>query len=570
MKVTIKGKGTTVTLDQRHFLARGGEGAIYAKDDTVYKVCESGKMIPEGKFKELAALNDPRIIRPMDIFTTDKGEDGYTMKFVDDTYALCQIFPVAFRNRNGVTPDTMLKLVREMQDGIQYVHKQRCLIVDLNELNFLVKKALDKLYFIDVNSYKTPSYQPTAIMPSIRDPHCGNSFSELTDWYSFAIVSFMMFIGMHPYKGKHPKFSDPKTSMLECMKHNLWIGNPDVKYPKGACLTFDVIPEAYLNWYKAVLGEGKRVPPPSDLVAFINVVTQKIKQVVGSNNFLIDEVFSTAADIVKYYNIGGKDVIISQDTLYYDHRTHYHLPVGDYKLGATPTTQRPIAAWIEGQSVKLWDVVFQKEIPFMLNGDGLMVNDGRIYVKNGMRVVEVIFTELPGNLLASPHQVNSVMERATTLYDGCIIQNLFDAHYVSLFPETKQCRQFALRELDGYKVVDAKYESRVLMVMAVNQASGAYDRFVFRFAKDWSGFDVRVVKDVTNMGLNFTVLDNGVCASITEQEKLELFRAEKDAQGIKEFDDPAIEADMILTHKGAQTLFYRGKKLYSITVSKKP
>jgi hypothetical protein len=333
-----------------------------------------------------------------------------------------------------------------------------------------------------------------------------------------------------------------------------------------------VIPQNYLNWYKAIFEDGKRVPPPSDLVAMIQVVTQAVKQIGGSNNFSIDEIFEAPMEIIRHQYLGGKDVLVTNDRKIFVDKRPFAVPAtaNDPQIGMTPTTQRPVAAWLEGREVKLWDVYMQREIPFILNGEAIMASEGRIYIKSHTKVLEVILTELPNNLLASPHEVGSVMEHATNFYEGCVIQNLFDAHYASLFPATKQCHQFPLRELDGYKVIEAKYEHRVLMIMAVNAKSGQYDRFVFRFARDWSGYDVRIVSDVQNMGLNFTVKDNGVGVCINEKEEVELFRAERGDANLTLIDDPAIEADMRVSHRGSETLVFKGRKLYSVNPRKKP
>ena len=63
---------------------------------------------------------------------------GYTMPSVADAFVLCQTFPKAFREREGLTPDLTLGLVRKLQEGIAHVHARHILIVDLNEMNFLV------------------------------------------------------------------------------------------------------------------------------------------------------------------------------------------------------------------------------------------------------------------------------------------------------------------------------------------------------------------------------------------------------------------------------------------------
>ena len=105
MKIFPRG-APAVELTQRHFLAAGGEGKIYVKDKTVYKIYEDPvQMIPEGKIRELSVLDDPHIIKPeLPILDAKNILIGYTMKYVKDAIALCMLFTKTYRNTNHITP----------------------------------------------------------------------------------------------------------------------------------------------------------------------------------------------------------------------------------------------------------------------------------------------------------------------------------------------------------------------------------------------------------------------------------------------------------------------------------
>jgi DNA-binding helix-hairpin-helix protein with protein kinase domain len=200
MLCTIKGKGHIIDLNNKNFLAQGGEGSVYVIGKTAYKIYnDPKKMLPLGKIRELSVLTDKNIIKPDEVLTVKNQEVGYTMRFVDDTYALCQLFTKAFRQRNNLQHDTMFKLIQSLQNLVKHIHEKKILVVDLNEMNFLASTDFKDIYAIDVDSYQTPTYKATAIMESIRDRHTKN-FNEGSDWFSFAILAFQMFIGIHPYK----------------------------------------------------------------------------------------------------------------------------------------------------------------------------------------------------------------------------------------------------------------------------------------------------------------------------------------------------------------------------------
>ena len=86
---------------------------------------------------------------------------------------------------------------------------------------------------------------------------------------------------------------------------------------------------------------------------------------------------------------------------------------------------------------------------------------------------------------------------------------------------------------------------------------------MFRFDAGM-GYDVRVEQDVTPAGLNFTVLDSGVCVTLTENDQLELFSVRRGSTQVKIIDDQMLGGDMTLGRRGGQVVFSRGSKLYSM------
>ena len=260
-------EGKQIQLGKLNFKAQGGEGSIYVKGSTAYKIyTDPQRALRAEKLQELSVITQPNIIRPLSlILDTHNRPIGYTMRFVGKTHALCQLFPKAFRLRNKLTPETTLSLVRRLQQGVTYIHNHQILLVDLNELNFLVAEDFSELYFIDVDSYQTPSFPATVLMESVRDRHA-TQFTIESDFFSFAVVSFQMFVGIHPFKGTYPplqQLSDKANKLDVRMRKNISVLNKDVTVP-ASCLPFTVIPPVYLDWYRAVFEDGKRLAPPEN------------------------------------------------------------------------------------------------------------------------------------------------------------------------------------------------------------------------------------------------------------------------------------------------------------------
>ncbi len=554
----MRGKGD-VTLTDQHFKAQGGEGKIYVLGGQAYKIyLDPTKMIPEAKIRELSVLSAPNIIKPELVLMDSKNKPvGYSMRTVPgQTYPLIQTFPKAFRDRNKLDPQKMLALVRKLQEGVGHCHSHKILVVDLNEMNFLVDHHFKDIFFLDVDSYQTPSFPATALMESVRDRHMqGYQFNTGTDWFSFGVVSFQMMVGIHPYKGKHSSIKDLDSRM----KKNVSVLNPDVSVP-ATVLPFSLIPRIYLDWYEAIFEKGQRVPPPADLTAVIIVQTPQVTAQMGSNQFDIEEIFDLSAPI-SYY-LATSDLMVTGDGVFAGKRFYPNTPA-DAKIAITPKFNHPVVGYIDGfRMAKFYDLINQKDIAGSFAAEEMMHYDGRIYIRRGLQLLELEFVEFSNQIIVNMKHIGNVTENSSRMYDGVLIQNMLGACYASIMPSAGLHYQPRLKELDGYQIVDAKYENKVLMV--VGSKAGKYDRFVLRFDDTYLAYDVSVVTDISYTGLNFTVLDQGVVIHINEDEEVEVFTNRKGSSNsnMQKRKDPAIGGDCKLFHRGTQALFARGNKLY--------
>ena len=555
MKFCIPGKGD-ITLTQAHFKAAGGQGSVYVEGGTAYKIYADPKhMISLAKLHELSAITQANIIRPLEaVFDQNNNAVGYTMRHVENAYALCQLFPKAFRQRTKLTPDVALSLVSKLQAGVRHIHSKGILLVDLNEMNFLVAGDFGELYFIDVDSYQTRSFPATALMESVRDRHA-KQFDERSDWFSFAVVSFQMFVGLHPYKGTYPKL----PAMDARMRANISVLHAGVAVP-AACLPLHVIPPAWLDWYKAVLEEGQRLPPPEVMQATITTASLQTKSQAGSEQFDLAQLYEFDSEVRWHFH----SVTITQHSVYAAGKRLAALPAQAVNIAITPRQQHVIAAWLDGSAVRFRNLTTGADLPAEIRAEQLMTSAGRIYLKAGTSLQEVVFSELTNRLLIHAKVVGNVLPQATQLFAGVAIQNLLGAYYASFVPASGICYQARLKELDGYQIIEAKAERNVLIVMAAK--NGTFDKFIFRFAPEFDAYDVRVRSDVTLTDINFTVLDTGVCLHLNDRDELELLLSGKGAAGLKIITDTAISNDDKLFHDGTQALIARDHKLYRITM----
>jgi len=554
---------TKISLSKRDFVCQGGEARVFAKGPSAYKVyLDPKKAIQSAKIGELSKISNSQVIKPEEHICDSKGLIvGYRMPFVRHAESICRLFTRAFKDRNNIGPDIIQNLVLQIRRGVEDVHRSGSLIVDLNEMNLLVDHNFKQVYFIDVDSYQTVSFPATALMPSVRDWSCKlGDFTENSDWFSFAIVTFQLFVGIHPYKGKHTKVK----GLEERMKKGVSVFNPEVGTPK-VCYPFSVIPPIYLDWYKGVLEKGKRCAPPLDFHGAA-IIVPSIQRIPVSGKAILISDFESFSEIIRGIEMFPEGLVTWTDNNVYLDQVRIALPPrGVSCFGRTKGKHTPVGARIEKGKLVLHTLYNPKEIETLIEATKVVSYQGRLYVQSQDRISQVALMEMGGTLVPSLKVASNILPHATQLFPGVVIQNLLGSTFVSLYPAEGHSHQVRVEELDGRKIIEAKLDKNVLMVMTSKK--GVYDRFILKFEEDFLLYDVRKIRDVALSGLNFVVLDRGICICLTEDEEIEVFSASRGSTKVRVIKDSAIGNDMSLFKKGDAVLFPKGDKIFRLRLS---
>lgn len=553
MNLTEQATGIQHTLSNANFVAQGGQGSVYVKGGLAFKIYTSpADMMPLGKIQELSALDKPNIIKPLNVLLDKKGVAvGYTMKSLQNTWTLCQLFPKAFRDREGLTNKQIEHLVKDLRDTVAHIHSKNILIVDLNEMNFMVEKYFKETYCIDTDSYQTPSFPATVIMDSIRDRHMtGHNFNEGTDWFAFAVLSFQLFVGVHPYRGKHPSIKN----LDDRMKANISVFDSKVDLP-SIVLPFDVIPDAWLAWYKEVFEKGARVAPPDTMITAAFIAAVMKPQIIGQA-INMELILTTANNIIWHFNNRSWD----GKSFYIGNRAISAHP-GYNQLGTTRLGKN-ILAGINYGKIELFCLEQQAFLDVNISASQIMSYDGTVYYQNQDKLFRLDFIEMANKVLVSSAQVGNVMPSATLLFTGGAIQNMLGATYFSALPSKDMCYQVRLAELDGQYILNATFKSGVLGV--VTEYKGDYYRHILRFNENYSQYDIRTTKLDMIEEINFAVLDSGVVVLINEDDEIEIFSSHKDSTNLKIIKDPAIDRSFRLFKNGTMLMAVKDNKLYKL------
>ena len=520
MKVIINGK--TVKLDKPQF--SGGEKDIYVSGGFAHCIFKNPQnVMPDAKFRELNKLDSPVILRPLYPIFDEKGRNrGFTTHFVKNTYTLAETFTKAFKLDHNYSQEDVLKNIRRLFEIVSFVHSKNCLIVDLNELNILVSQDLRSLYSIDVNSYQTPSYAATAIMESIRDWH--NEFSPKTDWFSAAVLSFYMFHGIHPYRGRHPQFTGDLGEVLKRrMQANCSVYEPQTKIPP-VVYSLDSAPTTLRGWWQNTFRGGRELPPSE----FNTIIVVKPKKVVGTGLFSVKHISSHK----KVFDVMGRTVLEERGKLLNLWGKPTRVSLNNYKVE------------IEGYDCNL-------------TADAFCVVDSRLIIKMGTNLVEAqIRPNING---VGSKKVGSISAYDGRLFDGVALQRAMGRIHATLFTPTLNT-QLPIPELDSYKkILGAKFSKGVLIVTGMRQ--GRYWRSTFIFSDRWKySYEKRELNG--NWGINFVVNDKKVCVLLNEDGCVEAFQVRSNPQP-KIFDfDPAIYGTLFCD--GADIMLGRDNELVRI------
>lgn len=546
MNVSFKGK--TYSLTKNAYLAAGGEGSVYVKDDLAFKVYhDNSRVLPEGKIHELTPLTKlNNVLGPLGVITDGGNKNiGFAMKYVRDTEFLCKFFTKSFRDRNTITPEDIKELVKNMQDTIQLIHNEGILIVDLNEMNFLVNQSYDTVYFIDVDSYQTRTYPATALMESVRDRQVKNKkFTTLSDWYSFAVVAFQLYMGCHPYKGRNPNYAAKDWTQM--MDDNVSVFHKDSVLPP-ATQDWSVIPKGHLKWFERIF-KGERLAPPSP-DAIITVVAKPVVQVVSGNAQFNVQLLYSLDNIIAARFIEGILYTLTNKGLYANGRHVYSFTCAAKMFYDVVPVNNDLPGIVEYSKLTRRLVLYTKGATMNYEVDGFLI-DKNLYLLVGDSLIETTLTNFGVKVVAAQKVFSSIFT-AHTVFDGFIWQDMLGTCRISA--PSLGAGSVHVKELDKTRLVAGRMKQNFLV--AFSEKAGQYRRHIVKF----TGLNYEILtEDKPLEDINFIVKDNGVCI-LASDNKLTAFHS---FATMKEFNSPLNDESLISLGNDVYT--YGAKNVYKI------
>jgi len=567
IEIVLENRGA-LTLRPTDHVATGGEGSIYRASNTIIKLyTDPRKMSHDGmaeKIKLLSAIKHQFIVSPTGLVANKSGTPiGYYMPFAEGE-PMPRVFTNDFRKRENFTDQHATVLVDNMRLAVEFAHANHAILVDANEMNWLVslaKKDKPEPRVIDVDSWQIGHFPAKVIMLSIKD-WLSPTFSQLTDWFAWGIVTFQVYSGIHPYKGMLPGY---KPNELESrMKAKASVFSPGIQLNR-AVRDFSIIPGPLLDWYVATFQQGERTKPPSP---FDTGLTQaKMAKVLhaittATGMLIFAKLFKQIKDPVirvfpcgvilqnsgKLFDLGKQRQISSAKT-----RNCEIIKVENGWLKAEIINQQLAFSFINDTSLE------EKALTLKLAGKQIFRASNRLFVITENGLTEVVLKYLGKPLLALGNTWN-VLVNSTKWFDGLGIQDTMGVAYlIAPFNDTA-CTEIRVPELDGLKPVAAKAGNRFIVVIGLDK-KGNYQKVELTLDREYNTYKVWQ-EIVDSPDLNLTILPKGVCASIAKDNELNIFVPTSSTQNVVK--DKNISTDMLLSNWENKVVYLQNGDVWSV------
>lgn len=455
-----------VLLSANDHLATGGEGSVYVKGDLVYKVyLEPAKALKAGMDRKLAALTTlrhPGIAAPHTALLNKNGEFiGLVLPLVRGE-ALCRAFTTGWRDQNQFGLSETARVVDAMRDITEFAHQRQALMVDANEMNWLVQGTQPTA--IDVDSWALPGFGATAIMPSIRD-YSQAGFSEGSDWFAWAVVTFNLWTGIHPFKGTHPDFA--RGALEARMRAQASVFDGKVRLP-GATRPVADIPARLRDWYAHTFSTSERTAPPLALGSAVAPQTApKVKILQSlSGSLRMDRLGNASGRVLAAFNgftvakaAGGLrlgDAVARSDLPQASSEDLAALLKGQAAVLRTPFGRVLVVLDLASGRVTAQVLETGMRAEMATQGDKLWQSGNRLFVQvpgAASGLVEFDAAKLGERVVLAVRRQWPVAVRSTQFFRGVLVQDCLGTPFIGVL-EGEGLLQGPAPALKGYRVAE--------------------------------------------------------------------------------------------------------------------
>lgn len=552
-----------MTLRPSDHIATGGEGSIYRVGDLAVKMYldpqrQRNAGLPD-KIKLLSSLQHPYVVAPRGLVLNSTAEPvGHYLPFVDKGHALSMVFTNEFWTKEGFGQNKTSELVNGMRETVEFAHQHQALLVDANELNwFAMLNGKAEPRVIDVDSWAIGRWPASVIMPSIRDWN-SKTFDDGTDWFAWAVVTFQIFTGVHPYKGTLAGFD--RGDLVGRMKARASVFMPGVKLNR-AVRDFADVPGALRKWYEAVFQSGERSIPPSPYDQTVSAApaarTARVVTVGGGGVLIFEKIVSVPKEpAIRVFHCGAA---LTSSGLIVDIASKAGLASASRDCEVV----RVDRGWLvvdKGGFRYIGEGLNSEMLTLKVEARQFLSYENRIFAVTERGLVEIQVKLFGNNPIASVGQTWGIMVNSTRWFSGLGVLDAMGAMFLVLPFGKESVAQVRAPQLDDLRVVAGKAGNRFVSLVAVGK-NGDYTKMEFTFDKDYALPPKVWTGPTDNAELNLAILPKGVCATILKDGELDIFTL---SGGVRRVEDPQIATDMALANWGDTVVLIQNGEVWSV------
>lgn len=407
----------TFNISSLKEIASGGEGRILehpTKKDLVIKYYHTPKNLSYAKHLESLFILNDKFLKPLNYYTHNNKIVGFEMRYVNfsDYYLFNNLFNKGFCQTNKITYDFKIKILTNLKKEIESLHNLNLVIGDLNQYNLFFSKKGDIL-FVDVDSYQSQySSHSGILLDEIRD-WINPIISNITDSWSFDILTFWALTYCHPFKWV--KVGNSDSLEVRVRKNQSFLNTPDIKIPK----LYESLNKMLENQFRDIFG-GRRV-----MVDFDNSyqhLTIQLPQTITSQSLIFREVLSNVQDIV-----GNNNFVSAQ----IDDRLWVELNCSVKGMCLQETQIKCNKLYLANNKEKVFldnTLLYGKNKNYLVDNSLIHYYDGSLTVINQIQDLMYNF-EIKMQLGEINHTTTSVFAKSIILRD-VLIQNFGSKKYI--------------------------------------------------------------------------------------------------------------------------------------------
>lgn len=224
-------------MNPQNDLGSGGEAVVVRQGNEAFKIFH--KPTPR-KIKKVETLIragqdlPKQVLAPKELVYAENGKPvGYVMALAPKgSEEMRVLFNLNFRKKSGILLPQVVSLFLDGHTILEALHQKGWVVGDLNDLNEVFLE--EKIFFLDTDSFQNDRFPCEVgtekfISPELYGKNLaqGSYFSEITDWYSFAVLFFYSVLLVHPYGGAHPKL----LNLMGRAKNRVTALDKEVTYP---------------------------------------------------------------------------------------------------------------------------------------------------------------------------------------------------------------------------------------------------------------------------------------------------------------------------------------------------